>query len=235
MSEKEKTSFDAWFAADSLQKGGQYDFCREIVDYCRMDVTVLRRCCQKFCEVFLQISGGLHPFVAALTIAGVCNVFWRTRILKEKQIGLVPDQGFQRNRLQSLKAIRWLEWVRLNRNIDVVHRGNGSEKKIGPFYVDGFCEAQKTVFEFYGCWFHGCEVCYKADVIHPYRRVRMSEIFAETRQRREYLESLGFTVECIWEHEYDRLIRENEEMSDLIDTVEKSGDLNPRDAFFGGR
>ena len=53
---------------------------------------------------------------------------------------LVPDQGFQRNRLQSLKAIRWLEWVRANRNIDIVHRSNGSEKKIGSFYVDGFCE-----------------------------------------------------------------------------------------------
>lgn len=235
MADKEKRAFDLWYANDMAEKGGLYDFRREIVDYCRMDVTVLRRCCQKFCEVFRTISGGMHPFATALTIAGVCSAFWRTKILKEKQIGLVPDQSYQKNRLQSKKAINWLEWTKSVRGLEVEHRGNGAEKKIGPYYVDGFCEEGKVVFEFYGCWYHGCKSCYKGEVVHPYRRIPMSEIFAETVQRQQFIADQGYTVESIWEHEYDELIKQNADFEAFASTVEQTIDLNPRDAFFGGR
>ncbi|GAV04590.1 hypothetical protein RvY_14854 [Ramazzottius varieornatus] len=45
------------------------------------------------------------------------------------------------NRLQSVVAVQWMESVARTRNIDIEHRFNGQERKIGSFYVDGFCEA----------------------------------------------------------------------------------------------
>ena len=53
--------------------------------------------------------------------------------------------------------------VRLVRNGGEVQVLTPSES----YYADGFDEETYTVFEFYGCWYHGCPHCFK-----PYRDVR---------------------------------------------------------------
>ena len=40
-------------------------------------------------------------------------------------------------------------------------RGNTSSYTGELYYVDGFDEETNTVFEFYGCYFHGCPRCFK--------------------------------------------------------------------------
>ena len=46
---------------------------------------------------------------------------------------------------------------------------NGGEKKLTiddkTYKVDGFCEKTNTVYEFYGCFWHGCPNCYKPNII----------------------------------------------------------------------
>ena len=32
--------------------------------------------------------------------------------------------------------------------------------------VDGFCEATNTVYEFQGCFWHGCKKCFDSDTIN---------------------------------------------------------------------
>ncbi|KAG8235682.1 hypothetical protein J437_LFUL014026 [Ladona fulva] len=54
---------------------------------------------------------------------------------------------------QSQKAISWLTWE----DICINHVGNGREARILRRKVDGLHE--KTVFEFHGCFFHGCPSC----------------------------------------------------------------------------
>lgn len=39
-------------------KGGGFDFWAELTCYCEIGVTVLRKCCLKFREIFRQISSG---------------------------------------------------------------------------------------------------------------------------------------------------------------------------------
>ena len=80
----DKLAFLQWYEEKKLRYGGVYDFCREFVTYCRTDVTIVRLCCQQFRSLFMDISGGLCLFVSALTIAGLCNVFRRTRLLKKE-------------------------------------------------------------------------------------------------------------------------------------------------------
>ena len=151
MKQKDKQEFDAWYEEDRLAKRGMYDFQSEFVRYCSMDVTVLRKCCLLYRELFLSISNGICPFVSSMTIAGLCNRFWRTKFLEENLIGLLPVNGF-RGKPQSAKALKWLNFIAQDENIDIQHRDNGGEKKIGRFFVDGFCEDTNTVYEFNGCW-----------------------------------------------------------------------------------
>ena len=155
----------------------------------------------------MEISNGMCPFVSATTIAGLCNKYWRTHILQVNQIGLLPTSSA--NRLQSAKAIKWLEWKSLEDDCHIQHRDTpGGEVKIGPYYVDGFCSTTGKVYEFNGCWYHGCPDCFAKETLHPLRNIPMKQIYEETRKRQEHLgEGLGMEVEVMWEHSYDRLLR----------------------------
>jgi hypothetical protein len=149
---KNRAEFDAWYTEDRRNKNGLYDFRKELVDYCRQDVTVLRLCCLRFRDLFMEISEGMCPFVSATTIAGLCHAFWRARILEENLIGRLPVNGFNLNRHQSVKALKWLRWMEQQAGQEIRHRNSGGEVKVHGRFVDGLHEESKTVYEFHGCW-----------------------------------------------------------------------------------
>ncbi|XP_055337792.1 uncharacterized protein LOC129587874 [Paramacrobiotus metropolitanus] len=235
MKMKDRMDFDRWYDAEFAAKGGVFDFRKEFVQYCQNDVTVLRQCCQQFAQLFTDISDGLNPFVSAATIAGVCSVYWRTFLLKPEQIGLIPNQGFGRNRPQSAKALRWLQWMEAEGQCEIQSKVTGSEHKIGSYFVDGFCVQTNTVYEFHGCWFHGCPQCFAGNTVHPYRGLKMSDVYRETMDRDQYFKDMGYKVIVVWEHEYDRMRVTDPEFNDYVRTVNIQVGINPRDAFYGGR
>jgi G:T-mismatch repair DNA endonuclease (very short patch repair protein) len=235
MKGKDRVEFDAWYAEDSVAKGGLYEFRKEFVDYCRQDVTVLRKCCLLFRELFMEISGGMCPFVTAKTIAGLCHEFWRALILEEDQIGRLPINGYNRNRHQSVKALKWLNWVEQETGHSLQHRDSGGEAKVAGRFVDGFHEETDHVYEFHGCMFHGCLQCFKPDTVHPFRDMPMQDINAETLQADQELKDAGYHVTTMWEHEYDSRLKTDPEFAEFCRTVRVMEPLNPRSAFYGGR
>ena len=104
----QKTAFLQWYEADKAAKNGVYDFNHEMAAYCKMDVKVLRRCCEIFRQLFMELSDGICPFVCSTTIAGLCSYFWRARILLPNLIGLLPVVST--NRFQSNSAMMWMDW-----------------------------------------------------------------------------------------------------------------------------
>ena len=101
--------------------------------------------------------------------------------------------------------------------------------------MDGFCEETRTVYEFYGCVYHGCPLCFDGTNDHPFHSERkMSDVYEATMERKERLRALGFTVKTIWEHDC-RKLRATDEMQLFLDTFDIITDLDPRDSFFGGR
>ncbi|GAV01658.1 hypothetical protein RvY_12336 [Ramazzottius varieornatus] len=211
----------------SREKSNQYDVQKEMYTYCRMDVTVLRLCCQQFRDLYMTITNGLCPFVSAATVAGFCSVFWRTNFLQKGQIAILSSQG--QNRLQSVVGVKWLEWTARRLDINIDHRGNGHEKQIGKFFVDGYCEAM--VFEFHGCFYHGCPSCFPPDTLHPLRKQTMKEVYNDTMARQRYLEGRHYEVVTCWECQFNQEAREDEELKEFVPMEP----LHPRDAFFGGR
>ena len=62
----------------------------------------------------------------------------------------------------------------------------------------------------------------------------MVDVYEETVQREQRLRDLGYEVRSIWEHDY-RKLKETHEMQQFLDTYDIVTNLEPRDAFFGGR
>ena len=105
-------------------------------------------------------------------------------------------------------------------------------------FVDGYDETTKTVYEFHGCFYHGCAKCfpihrYRKHNCHPDRTI--SEIFEATRQKTQKLRQAGYTVSEKWEHDFEIEKKSNPTVMEFLKTFSLSEPLNPRDSFFGGR
>lgn len=80
---KSREKFDQWY--DSLPSDYVFDNKKELVEYCRMDVEILRKACEIFRHNFWH-ENGIEPFIDACTIAGACNRVFRSNYLKEDTI-----------------------------------------------------------------------------------------------------------------------------------------------------
>ena len=122
-------------------------------------------------------------------------------------------------------------------HIDHALNGRG-EQKIGGYHVDGFSKENNTVYEFNGCFYHGCPQCYPLDrtrVKHPRTQQSMSELYAITEKKRQTLENLGYRVVTKWEHEFQFDLKTNDQCRSFVSTLDVVDRLDPRDSFFGGR
>ena len=97
MNMEERCAFFSWYQ-DKIDSGEQFDFQKEILEYCRSDVDILRNACLKFRQIILSITGnsevhldyaedtrnqgGIDPF-SQITIAGVCMKIFKTKFLPE--------------------------------------------------------------------------------------------------------------------------------------------------------
>ena len=109
---------------------------------------------------------------------------------------------------------------------------NGGEHIIDTVgRVDGYCKDTNTVYEFQGCFWHGCPKCYNGDTINSKNQIDMSELNKRTLAKNKDIEDLGYNLVTIYECELTRDFKK----WDKENPREFVGSLNPRDAFFGGR
>ena len=120
----------------------------------------------------------------------------------------------------SFIGTKWLEWEAQQRGIHIHHArcGHGGERHILGARVDGCYPETKTIFQFHGCFWHGCKQCYpderkgfvqrkteQGNVItrrdsqgQPMKR---KDAYGLTLQRTQFLRDSGYTVVEKWEHE----------------------------------
>src|SRR5262249_2371207 len=72
MKKKDREEFLKWY---DLVKNNIFDFKKELIEYCRSDVDILRRGCLELRKQFLEIAN-IDPF-RYLTIASVCMAIYR--------------------------------------------------------------------------------------------------------------------------------------------------------------
>ena len=117
MMKKDRSDFLNWYE----QQTGVVDFRKELIQYCRSDVDILRRGCLAFRQEFLNIAD-VDPF-QYVTIASVCMAIYRSKFLKENTIASEETHD-----IASEKSICWLEEVMEKEKITIQHAYNGGEK-----------------------------------------------------------------------------------------------------------
>ena len=132
----------------------------------------------------------------------------------------VYERAFYPEQTCSFVAIKWLEWEAKNRGIHIHHArcGHGGERKILGARVDGYHQESKTVFQFHGCLWHGCEKCYPEERQKPVQqKTRQGKVIPRldtkkkpmnrktayelTLMRTQFLRKEGYRVVEKWEHE----------------------------------
>ena len=233
---KDRQALLKWYEE---QKDKVFDMAKEMYEYCLSDVELLRRGCLAFRKEFLSTTEE-DPFENCLTISMACMRVFRTKFLKPNTIALVPHGGYN-NDTQSTKALKWLKWMEHRDGTRLRHaRTEGGEKHFGPYKVDGWDETSKTAYEFYGCLWHGCPVCFPQRDQHlPRSEKTVEDAYEELNRRRAWLQRegqrQGFRIVETWECEFEETMKARPEMKTFIDDLPHIEPLQPRDAFFGGR
>ncbi|XP_060572998.1 uncharacterized protein LOC132730933 [Ruditapes philippinarum] len=300
MSEKERAELLVWL---NERKDDVFNFRKEMLDYCRSDVQILRQACLKFRELLMSATGerievvnekgkkeqkwvgAVDPF-DSVTIASVCMNVFRTKFLEEEwkvkfqgsddwipsklidgklyvlggnewilqtkltgvkvsetefvrtPIAKIPPTGY--NDQYSEASIQWLEYMACTKNVKIQHALNKGEKSLpGTRYkLDGYCEETNTAYEFNGCVFHACLVCFpdnREETRHPLTKQSFNELYALTMKKKAYIEQLGMKYVCIWEHEFKKQKSQNPELKQFVESLDLIDRLDPRESFFGGR
>ena len=68
--------------------------------------------------------------------------------------------------------------------------------------VDGFDEKTKTVYQFYGDYWHGNPEKYSPEDINSHNKKKFGELYQKTYSQETILKSLGYNIVSIWEKDY---------------------------------
>lgn len=243
MSEDKKKECEDWHA-EQIATGVTWNFKKEMLEYCKDDVRILREGCLKFAQDTLE-EAKFNPLEQCITIASTCHYFWRNHQMLPKTIAIEPIHGWGGPRIaQSKVALQWLylEDKKLGRENRIKHTRNGGEQALqvkgGKVYVDGYDTQTKTAYEFHGCQWHGCPKCkptkrHEKSWNHPDRTVEA--VYQATLRKTELLKEAGYNVVEQWECEFKRMLKQFPLLQEQVNTMTWITPLEPRDAFFGGR
>ena len=247
MSDKKKKEFEEWYE-EQVKRGVQYDFAKEMQEYCHSDIQILQAGCEAFAAEFERVAG-FNPFAKCATIASACNLYWRKHCIEENTIAVEPLRGWRgANVNNSTKALQWLMYEenrmpKKDANPDrIKHVRNGGEQCVttptDSYFVDGYDAESNTIYEFNGCFWHGCRTCYVRNrhakhAVNPDRS--MEELYRATLAKEEALRTAGYDVQVMWECQWDDLKKTNPFVKNFISDLKLVEPLEPRHAFYGGR
>ncbi|KAG5873123.1 hypothetical protein JTB14_031627 [Gonioctena quinquepunctata] len=208
---------------------------REIVEYCLSDVNILTQSCLRFRELLISETH-VCPFMEANTIASACNKVNRRNFLKPNTIGIISKRGYRWRDNQSKITIQWLIWEECQRSIDIQHTVKAQEVQIAGVKVDGYCEDTNQVFEFEGCYYHGCHHCFKHQIDAPLNKEPSETLnlrYEATMPKKDRLKSLGYDVIEMWECDFKNRLADNKELQEYVENypLVLQTTLNPRMHF----
>lgn len=206
---KQLREFNEWY---QTQENTIFNFSEQLLEYCISDVNVLRMGSLKFMQSFIDMLH-VNPLIEAVTLTSSLMLGYRKRFLQPNTLGIVPSNEYSGNKHQSLIGRKWLELM--NRRF---HRRLVYEYKLPDIglYVDGYLSARNPnvkglVFNFLGCYWHSCVVCYK-DNAHMKNKDEMNARRETTRRQLVRMRNAGYSVKCEWECVFRRRLKENPDL-----------------------
>ena len=222
---------------ETVAKGYTYVHFEELRRYCNNDTWLLYVSVQKFRDAFLSQtatekwsfdkedpqSTSVDPF-NNVTIASAVMSAFRHKFLDRDTIAYLAHSTDVHSRL----SIQWLEYTAHCDQLRIRHARNGGEVWRAGMKVDGFCASTNMVYEFNGCFWHGCPKCYPA----------RSHLYQRQKDKEAKLRAQGYHVVTMWECAFRDLQVSDANFQEFMrkhPAVREKLPLNVREAFFGGR
>ena len=115
------------------------------------------------------------------------------------------------SRLSCEDMLHWMNYLMETEGVHILHaRNHISEVRIGPYLVEGYDPNTRTVYEFNGCYFHGCSHC-KKDQDELGKEQKMHTVTKE-----KYLRNKGYLLKVIWEHKFKSMQRLEPKLKEFI-------------------
>jgi len=225
---------------DQTSSGVQFDFENDIAKYCRQDVQVLVKGCLAFKNLLMQLTDNTCDPFQYTTLASVSSTIFKGKYMKPESIAAVPPNGYADVQNFSSCSLEWLEWQRQMKGVsNLKHIANSSlgEAKVGNYRADGVDVENKILFEFYGCYYHGCPKCFpNRNLLNKNRGKTFETLHNELTDRELFLCLMDWEVRTIWECEWKKMKDENPEIQNFVNQNKTTlTPMNPFDSFFGGR
>ena len=117
--------------------------------------------------------------------------------VEESGVRAYPQQKYGR------MACEWLEHIATETGLHIQHMKNNREKRIAGLSVDGWCSATKTVYQFHGCYWHGCPC--QGPGTNKTRQRSFEDLREDTRKCTERIQEAGYKVIEMWECEWRKI------------------------------
>jgi hypothetical protein len=183
-----------------------------MIKYCRADVEVLSRAVLVFRKMFYD-NLNIDPF-RYITLPSLCMNIYKGKFLPDKSIVAndankpiskvsrewfinLDNSNMHREKPLFIDQTKLDKFNKHENNIIRYERNEPVEfdnyfKDSCRVCPDGFDVLNETVYEFYGCKFHGCQKCYKQG----------QQLYNTTMERENILKAAGYKVVSIWECEW---------------------------------
>ena len=265
MSPEGKHALETWHQ-EQRANNVVFDFQKELVAYCESDVRLLKQGYLTFKRLFEALTG-FNPFehitIASAcnrdlrmnrmipnSIASEPTRGWRNKINQstpalhwltwcDHQLRQRALQDLNPNDLDDhdLPAGAYPDHPRHRQYVQ--HVRNAGEYNIPgtKIKVDGYCPDTRTVYEFQGCFTHGCPTCYpNRHEKHPRHYDRtMHDVYETTQDKVQQLTEQGYKVIQMWGCEWKHLKETQPDINSFVQGLDFIPPLQPRDAFCGGR
>jgi len=220
----------------------KWDMQTQLTTYCWLDVNVLAECVRKFRDAHLLfgqdeasinnwIPNPIDPFVYCTQSQVAMSLF----LAGHSETNQPAVSSIKHRSGWSKVSIEWLQYVSEQQNIFIQHYGNSDREYYCPHtkrFVDGYCKKIKTIYQFHGCYYHGCLHCFCPTDIHPQKNISYQTIFNNTSKKTQELENY-YRVVTIWECEWKQL--KNQNKIELEYFEECTNIITDREFLHGGR
>ena len=216
----------------------EFEFSKEIHQYCQSDVALLKSGCMKFRSAF-KSDTGIDSFQYC-TIASAYMAVLRTSHLLPNTIGRIPPNGYRPTRNFSNKSMGWITYCEKLTGVSYQHAWTDQGEKYikdAKVWADAYYESphNKYVMSFFGCHYHGCQLCFDKTTKNTHLNKTMGDLYRETVRWIERVTNCGYKLSIMWECQWDKLIADNDDIRLHVKSYALSTPLVARDALYGGR
>ena len=164
-----------------------------------------------------SIRGDSGPVTKAV-VGWDCNSLYLGALNQEMPVGPYihrrAEGGFRPERRDRyLVSFIWLDWLAKKEGLVLSHAlTEGREVTVAGCRVDGFHRETGRVFQFDGCWWHGCS-CIRVDPEDVKKKKLLLERRERTEKTRERIQQDGrYTLVTMKECQFKRQMADDEEL-----------------------